>query len=94
MGEAIVELLDLEQSSFNRWNPQFNEKVSTAEYLIRIPKNKIETFKSEQEKILKRSIQMMMEEADKSLDGFPSPQPIVQQQPAPVKNDKKKKSKQ
>lgn len=94
MGEAIVELLDLEQSSFNRWNPQFNEKVSNAEYLIRIPNNKIETFKSEQEKILKRSIQMMMEEADKSLDGFPSPQPIVQQQPAPVKNDKKKKSKQ
>ena len=93
MGEAIVGLLDLDNSSFNRWNPQFNEKVSSGEYLIRIPKNKIEKFKSEQEIILKRSIQMMLEEADKTLDGFPSPQPIVQQQTAPVKNEKKKKSK-
>ena len=92
-GEAIVEFLELEAADFNRWNPQFNEKVSTAEYLIRIPKNKIEIFESQQEKILKRSIQLMLEEADKSLDGFPSPQPVLQQQVPPVKNDKKKKSK-
>lgn len=93
MGAAIAEILDLELSSFNRWNPQFNEKVSTAEYLIKIPKNKIEAFESGQEKILKRSIQMMLQEADQSLDGFPSPQPIVQPQVVPVKNEKKKKSK-
>lgn len=92
-GEAIVEFLELEAADFNRWNPQFNEKVSTAEYLIKIPKNKIEIFASQQEKILKRSIQLMLEEADKSLDGFPSPQPVLQQQVPPVKNDKKKKSK-
>lgn len=92
-GEAIVELLELEAADFNRWNPQFNEKVSAAEYLIRIPKNKIEIFASQQEKILKRSIQLMLEEANKSLDGFPSPQPVLQQQVPPVKNDKKKKSK-
>lgn len=93
MGEAIVELLDLDESNFNRWNPQFNEKVSTAEYLIRIPKNKIEIFESLQEKILKRSIQLLLEEADKSLNDFPSPQPVVEKQVAPVKNEKKKKSK-
>lgn len=93
LGEAIIELLELEAANFNRWNPQFNEKVSTAEYLIKIPKNKIEIFASQQEKILKRSIQLMLEEADKSLDGFPSPQPVLQQQVPPVKNDKKKKSK-
>lgn len=93
LGEAIIELLELEAANFNRWNPQFNEKVSTAEYLIKIPKNKIEIFASQQEKILKRSIQLMLEEADKSLDGFPSPHPVLQQQVPPVKNDKKKKSK-
>ena len=93
MGEAIVELLDLDEAKFYRWNPQFNEKVSTAEYFIRIPKNKIEIFQSQQETILKRSIQLMLAEADKSLDGFPSPQPIIQQKVAPVKDDKKKKSK-
>ena len=93
LGEAIIELLELEAANFNRWNPQFNEKVSTAEYLIKIPKNKIEIFASQQEKILKRSIQLMLEEANKSLDDFPSPQPVLQQQVPPVKNDKKKKSK-
>lgn len=91
--EAIVQVLELEKDSFDRWNPQFNDKVSTTNYLVKIPKNKVEGFQSHQDKILKLSVQMILSEANKSLDEFPSPQPFVQQPATPVKNEKKKKSK-
>lgn len=92
LGESISKILELEIEAFNRWNPQFNEKVSAGDYLLRIPRNKIAVFKSKQESILKLSIQLMLGEANKSLDAFPSPLPIVEQQEGPIKNDKKKKS--
>lgn len=93
ISEAIASILDIDPLSFNKWNPEFNEKVSVSDYTIRIPKIKMEDFSKKQDAILKLSIQRMLNETNKQLEGFPLPQPVMQQQATPKISDKKKKSK-
>lgn len=93
ISEAIASILDIDPLSFNKWNPEFNEKVSVSDYTIRIPKIKMEDFSKKQDAILKLSIQRMLNETNKQLEEFPLPQPVMQQQATPKISDKKKKSK-
>ncbi len=93
IAEAIASILEIDPLSFNKWNPEFNQKVSVSDYTIRIPKIKMEDFSKKQDAILQLSIQQMLNETKKELEGFPLPQPVMQQQSAPKINDKKKKSK-
>lgn len=74
LSAAIAKVLELDMTNFNQWNPQFNDRVSTGYYTLRLPKNKIETFETQQDTILKMSIQLVLDEANKSLEAFPMPQ--------------------
>jgi membrane-bound lytic murein transglycosylase D len=70
---TIAEVLEIKITDFNKWNPNFNEKVSAEFFQLRIPKEKIPLFHAQQELMLKRSVLHFMEEGKNLPEGFPSP---------------------
>ncbi len=92
-GEVIADMLGIDRKNFEKWNPLFNEKISTGPYQLKIPKEKKAAFELQHDRIVKRSVQYFMEEGTRELIGFPTPTASPRTE-TPAKTIKKKKSKQ
>ncbi|MFZ9331445.1 MAG: lytic transglycosylase domain-containing protein [Chitinophagaceae bacterium] len=93
IGEVIADQLEIEWKRFEKWNPLFNEKVSSAPYTLKLPKEKKAVFEMQHDAILKRSVQYQVEEGTKEITGFPIPTASPRAE-TPAKTEKKKKTKQ
>ncbi len=93
IGEVIADQLEIEWKRFEKWNPLFNEKVSSAPYTLKLPKEKRVVFEMQHDAILKRSVQYQLEEGTKEITGFPIPTASPRAE-MPAKTEKKKKTKQ
>ncbi|MFN5326166.1 MAG: lytic transglycosylase domain-containing protein [Bacteroidota bacterium] len=93
IGEVIADQLEIEWKRFEKWNPLFNEKVSSAPYTLKLPKEKKAVFEIQHDAILKRSVQYQLEEGTKEITGFPIPTASPRAE-TPAKTEKKKKTKQ
>jgi membrane-bound lytic murein transglycosylase D len=93
IGEVIADQLEIEWKRFEKWNPLFNEKVSSAPYTLKLPKEKKAVFEIQHDAILKRSVQYQLEEGTKEITGFPIPTASPRAE-TPANTEKKKKTKQ
>ncbi|MFN5438660.1 MAG: lytic transglycosylase domain-containing protein [Bacteroidota bacterium] len=93
IGEVIADQLEIEWKRFEKWNPLFNEKVSSAPYTLKLPKEKKAVFEIQHDAILKQSVQYQLEEGTKEITGFPIPTASPRAE-TPAKTEKKKKTKQ
>ncbi|MBS1748384.1 MAG: lytic transglycosylase domain-containing protein [Bacteroidetes bacterium] len=62
VAEVIAKYLEMDEATFNTYNPYFNLKVVVSGYDMRIPKDKIELFSKKRKEILKESVQAMINE--------------------------------
>jgi len=82
--QVITKNLAIDLVLFNKWNPDFDKKVSSETYPIRLPKEKIMVFNQKRNQIAQESILLIMQQNLGAGDGFPEPVKL----PAPVRNMK------
>ena len=82
--QVITKNLAIDLVLFNKWNPDFDKKVSSEWYPIRLPKEKIMVFNQKRNQIAQESILLIMQQNLGAGDGFPEPVKL----PAPVRNMK------
>jgi membrane-bound lytic murein transglycosylase D len=82
--QVITKNLAIDLIQFNRWNPEFDNKVSIENYPIRLPKEKINLFNQKRNQIAQESILLIMQQNSNAGDGFPEPVKLT----APVKKVK------
>lgn len=82
--QVITKNLAIDLIQFNKWNPDFEKKVSSETYPMRLPKEKIMVFNQKRNQIAQESILMIMQQNLGAGDGFPDPVKL----PAPVRNMK------
>ena len=82
--QVITKNLAIDLIQFNKWNPDFDKKVSSETYPIRLPKEKIMVFTQKRNQIAQESILLIMQQNLGAGDGFPEPVKL----PTPVKNMK------
>lgn len=87
--QVITKNLAIDLIQFNKWNPDFDTKVSTEMYPIRLPKEKINVFNQKRNQIAQESILLIMQQNSGAGDGFPEPVHL----PAPVRIMKSVKKK-
>ena len=87
--QVITKNLAIDLIQFNKWNPDFDNKVSTENYPIRLPKEKINLFNQKRNQIVQESIMMIMQQNSSAGDGFPEPVKLT----VPVKTMKPVKKK-
>lgn len=87
--QVITKNLAIDLIQFNKWNPDFDNKVSTENYPIRLPKEKINLFNQKRNLIVQESIMMIMQQNSSAGDGFPEPVKLT----VPVKTMKPVKKK-
>lgn len=79
--QVITKNLVIDLIQFNKWNPDFDSRVSTENYPMRLPKEKINLFNQKRNQIAQESILMIMQQNSSAGDGFPEPVKLA----APVK---------
>jgi membrane-bound lytic murein transglycosylase D len=58
---AITQNLKMNQTEFNKLNPNFDKQISSnGSYQLRLPSDKMETFKTNKNMILEQSVRMML----------------------------------
>lgn len=62
VAEVIAKNLEMDDATFNNYNPYFNTKVVTSGYNMRLPKDKMELFNKKRKEILNESVQTMINE--------------------------------
>lgn len=82
--QVITKNLAIDLIQFNKWNPDFDNKVSIGNYPIRLPKEKINLFNQKRNQIAQESILLIMQQNSSAGDGFPEPVKLT----APVRNMK------
>jgi membrane-bound lytic murein transglycosylase D len=82
--QVITKNLAIDLVQFNKWNPDFDKKVATENYPIRLPREKISLFNQKRNQIAQESILLIMQQNLGAGDGFPEPVKL----PAPVRNMK------
>jgi len=82
--QVITKNLAVDLIQFNKWNPDFDKKVSSEIYPIRLPKEKINVFNQKRNQIAQESILLIMQQNMGAGDGFPEPVNL----PAPTRNMK------
>lgn len=82
--QVITKNLAIDLIQFNRWNPEFDNKVSIENYPIRLPKEKINLFNQKRNQIAQESILLIMQQNSNAGNGFPEPVKLT----APVKKVK------
>lgn len=82
--QVITKNLGIDLIQFNKWNPEFDKKVSTENYPIRLPREKIIVFNQKRNQIAEESILLIMQQNLGAGDGFPEPVNL----PAPARNMK------
>jgi membrane-bound lytic murein transglycosylase D len=82
--QVITKNLAIDLIQFNKWNPDFDKKVATENYPIRLPKEKINLFNQKRNQIAQESILLIMQQNLGAGGGFPEPVNL----PAPAKNIK------
>lgn len=82
--QVITKNLAIDLIQFNKWNPDFDNKVSIENYPIRLPKEKINLFNQRRNQIAQESILLIMQQNSSAGDGFPEPVKLA----APVRNMK------
>lgn len=87
--QVITKNLAIDLIQFNKWNPDFDKKVSTEPYPIRLPREKINVFYQRRNQIAQESILLIMQQNLGAGDGFPEPVNL----PAPTRNLKAVKKK-
>ena len=87
--QVITKNLAIDLVQFNKWNPDFDNKVSIENYLIRLPKEKINLFNQKRNQIAQESFLLIMQQNLGAGDGFPEPVNL----PAPTRNLKAVKKK-
>ncbi len=71
--QVITKNLAIDLLQFNKWNPDFDKKVSSEMYLLRLPKEKINLFNQKRNQIAQESILLIMQQNFSAGDGFPEP---------------------
>ena len=87
--QVITKNLAIDLVQFNKWNPDFDNKVSIENYPIRLPKEKINLFNQKRNQIAQESFLLIMQQNLGAGDGFPEPVNL----PAPTRNLKAVKKK-
>lgn len=87
--QVITKNLVIDLIQFNKWNPDFDKKVASEIYPIRLPKEKIIVFNQNRTQIAQESIMLIMQQNLSAGDGFPEPVKL----PAPARNLKPVKKK-
>ena len=82
--QVITKNLAVDLIQFNKWNPDFDKKVSSEIYPIRLPKEKINVFNQKRNQIAQESVLLIMQQNLGAGDGFPEPVNL----PAPTRNMK------
>ena len=82
--QVITKNLAIDLVQFNKWNPDFDNKVSIENYPIRLPKEKINLFNQKRNQIAQESILLIMQQNSTAGDGFPEPVKLT----SPVRNMK------
>jgi membrane-bound lytic murein transglycosylase D len=83
-GQVITKNLVIDLIQFNKWNPDFDKKVATENYPMRLPREKINLFSQKRNQIAQESIMLIMQQNSTAGDGFPEPVRL----PAPARNMK------
>lgn len=60
VAEVIAKYLEMDEATFNAYNPYFNINVVANGYDMRLPKNKMELFNKKRKEILNESVQVMI----------------------------------
>ena len=71
--QVITKNLAIDLIQFNKWNPDFDNKVSIENYPIRLPKDKINLFNQKRNQIAQESILLIMQQNSSAGNGFPEP---------------------
>lgn len=71
--QVITKNLAIDLIQFNKWNPDFDNKVSIENYPIRLPKEKINLFNQKRNQIAQESILLIMQQNSNAGYGFPEP---------------------
>lgn len=87
---VITKNLAIDLLLFNKWNPDFDKRVSTENYPIRLPKEKIVPFQVNRNQIAQESILLIMQQNMDSGNEYPAP---VGLPPAPLRKMKPVKGK-
>ncbi|MEO5908089.1 MAG: lytic transglycosylase domain-containing protein [Ginsengibacter sp.] len=67
IAEIIAKNLSMEMTDFNRYNPNFNNTLSTgASYNLQLPNNKMKAFFEKKYDILNQSVQQLLSNVNKS----------------------------
>jgi len=87
--QVITKNLAIDLIQFNKWNPDFDKKVATENYTIRLPKEKINLFNQKRNQIAQESIMLIIQQNSSAGEGYPEPVSL----PAPARNMKPVKKK-
>jgi membrane-bound lytic murein transglycosylase D len=82
--QVITKNLAVDLIQFNKWNPDFDKKVSTEPYPMRLPREKINAFIQKRNQVAQESILLIKQQNLGAGDGFPEPVNL----PAPTRNMK------
>ncbi len=96
----ICKNLEIDLGQFQRWNPEFDKLVALAPFSIRLPKEKIKSFLSNRNQILRESVMILIKENSIHDNEFPEtsfPQPaevnkIILKKTSSKKNQKSSSS--
>jgi membrane-bound lytic murein transglycosylase D len=69
---VIVKSLSMDIAEFNRLNPAFDHHVSTNEYRLRLPNEKMDLFNQNKDQILNESVQYMLTNTATEKQSFPA----------------------
>ena len=72
-GMVIAKTLGIDLAQFNKWNPDFDKKVSNENYLLRLQKDKLDVFLARRNQIVQESLLMLMQQNLQYGNGFPDP---------------------
>lgn len=86
---VITKNLAIDLLRFNKWNPDFDKKVSYENYAVRLPKDKIALFNTKRSQIVQESILLIMQQNMGLGEEYPAPVGL----PAPTRKTKNVKGK-
>ena len=72
-GLVISKSLGIDYTRFSRWNPEFDKKVGSSPYLLRLPKETIPVFRFKKNQILQESVLLLIQQNIDYGSNFPEP---------------------
>ncbi len=93
---VICKNLEIDIVRFQRWNPDFDKQVAVIPFRMLLPKEKIKSFLSNRNQILRESVMVLMKENSVYDNEFPEtsiPQPVEENKVVIKKRSSKKNQK-